>query len=175
MELAIVTARLRLRPFRPGDEAALVEHADDRRVWQNLRDRFPHPYTHADAEQWIAHARADAPPLQLAVTLDDRVIGGVGLERLADVSRFSAELGYWLGGAHWGRGFASEAVAAFVEWAFASLPLERLQAFVFTPNAASRRVLEKCGFRLEGVARRSVFKEGRFLDACLYARVRGDA
>ena len=174
MELAIRTARLVLRPYRPADRVALAAQADDRLVWLHLRDRFPHPYSADDAEQWIAHARAASPPTDLAVTLDDAVIGGVGIERMSDVTRFTAELGYWLGSGSWGHGYASEAVDAFVTWVFATFPLERLQAFVFAPNAASRRVLEKCGFRLEGVARRSVFKDGRFLDSLLYARLLGD-
>lgn len=172
--MEIRTDRLVLRPFRVGDETDLVAAANTREVWLHLRDRFPHPYTREDAEVWIGHARADAPPTNLAITVDDRVIGGLGLERNGDVTRFTAELGYWIGVAHWGRGYASEAVGGFVDYAFATFPLERLQAFIFAPNLSSRRVLEKCGFRLEGVARRAVFKEGRFLDSCLYARLRGE-
>jgi RimJ/RimL family protein N-acetyltransferase len=168
----IATARLLLREFRPGDEDSLVRNADDRRVWLHLRDRFPHPYTRADAEQWIAHARGEAPPSSLAIVLGDEVIGGVGFERGSDVTRFNAEVGYWVGARHWGHGYATEAVAAFVDYVFASFPFERLQAWVFAPNLSSRRVLEKCGFELEGVARRSVFKENRFLDSYLYARLR---
>ena len=169
------TERLILRPFRDGDEDELAAAADDVRVWIHLRDRFPHPYTVVDAAQWIAHVRPEVPARNLAVTLEGRVIGGVGVERLGDVARFTAELGYWLDPRYWGRGFASEAVPAFVEWAFETFPFERIQAWVFTPNAASRRVLERCGFRLEGLARRSVFKDGRFLDSQLYARIRGEA
>ena len=175
VELEIRTPRLVLRPFRPGDESQLVAQANDRRVWLHLRDRFPHPYTPADAEQWITHARSASPLTDLAVTLDDAVVGGVGIERMSDVTRFTAELGYWLGAAFWGQGYASEAVGAFVDWAFATFPLERLQAYVFAPNASSRRVLEKCGFQLEGVSRRSVFKDGRFLDSLLFARLRDEA
>jgi RimJ/RimL family protein N-acetyltransferase len=170
----IRTDRLILRPFRPGDEDDLVTAADDRAVWLHLRDRFPHPYAREDAERWIAHARAATPPADLAVTLDGRVIGGVGLERGSDVNRLDAEVGYWLGRSHWGRGYGTEAVTAFVDFVFATFPFERLHAWVFAPNLASRRVLEKCGFRLEGVARRSVLKDQRLLDSCLYARLRGE-
>lgn len=166
------TARLVLRPFRAGDEDDLVAAADDRAVWLHLRDRFPHPYRREDAERWIAHTRVTAPATDLAVTLDGRVIGGVGLERGSDVNRLDAEVGYWLGRGHWGRGFGTELLAAFADYAFSSFPIERLHAWVFAPNLASRRVLEKCGFRLEGVARRSVLKDQRLLDACLYGRLR---
>lgn len=172
--MQIATARLVLRPFRVGDEEELVAAADDRRVSIHLLDRFPHPYTFEDAVQWLAHVAAASPPTDLAITLDGRVIGGVGIERWGDVWRFTGELGYWLGADHWGRGLASEAVGAFVTHAFATFGLERIEARVFAPNLSSRRVLEKCGFRLEGVMRRAVLKNGRFLDAAIYARLRDD-
>lgn len=172
--MEIATPRLVLRPFRRGDEEELAAAADDRRVTLHLLDRFPHPYTREDAEQWLAHVGAASPARDLAITLDGRLIGGIGIERRGDVWRFTGELGYWLGAGHWGHGFASEAVAAFVPHAFATFGLERIEAHVFAPNLSSRRVLEKCGFRLEGVLRRAAFKEGRFLDAALFARLRGD-
>jgi RimJ/RimL family protein N-acetyltransferase len=170
----IATPRLVLRPFRRGDEGDLVAVAGDRRVSIHLLDRFPHPYTVEDAEQWLAHVGASSPASDLAITLDGRLIGGVGVERRGDVWRFGGELGYWIGAAHWGHGYASEAVGAFVSYAFATFGLERIEARVFAPNLSSRRVLEKCGFRVEGVLRRAAFKEGRFLDAALFARLRGD-
>jgi ribosomal-protein-alanine N-acetyltransferase len=170
----IRTARLVLRPFRAGDEDDLVEQADDRAVWLHLRDRFPHPYTHEDAEQWIAHAATRVPASELAVTLGGRLIGGVGCAPGGDVHRFTAEIGYWLGSAWWGRGYGTEVLAAFADYAFATFPLERLEAWVFAPNLSSRRVLEKCGFRHEGTARRAVFKDSLFLDAHLFGRLRDE-
>jgi len=173
--MMIATPRLVLRPFRRGDEKDLVAAADDRRVSIHLADRFPHPYTLEDAEQWLAHVGTSSPASDLAITLDGRLIGGIGVEKRGDVWRFTGELGYWLGAGHWGRGYASEAVGAFVPWAFATFGLERIEAHVFAPNLASRRVLEKCGFQLEGVMRRAVLKQGRFLDAALYGRLRSDS
>jgi ribosomal-protein-alanine N-acetyltransferase len=172
--MEIRTRRLILRPFRAGDASELAAAADERGVWVHLRDRFPHPYRIEDAEQWIRHAGDDSPPTNLAITSDGRVIGGVGLERRSDVTRYSGEIGYWLGVEHWGRGLATEAVAAFVDYVFSTFPVERLEAWVFAPNVSSRRVLEKCGFRLEGIARRGVYKDRRFLDSCLYGRLRED-
>ena len=172
--MEIATARLVLRPYRAGDEEQLVAAADDRRVSLHLLDRFPYPYTFEDAAQWLSHVAGASPPSDLAITLDGRVIGGVGVERHGDVWRFTGEIGYWIGADHWGQGYASEAIAAFVPHAFATFGLERIEARVFAPNRSSRRVLEKCGFRLEGVLRRAVLKDGRFLDAALYARLRTD-
>lgn len=173
--MRVETPRLLLRPFRDADLADLVREADDPRVAAELRDRFPSPYTDEAAREWIAFSSGEAPPLAaLAIAKDDRVIGGIGLERFADVARFTAELGYWLGVAHWGRGYAAEAISALVEHAFAATDLERVEAWVFARNARSARVLARCGFREEGVQRRSVFKSGEFLDTRLFARLRDD-
>ncbi len=175
--MRIRTERLILRPFRPEDEAALALEANDRRIWSALRDRFPHPYDRDAARGWIQTQAGCAPAESLAIAPreTDRAIGGIGLERHADVVRFTAEIGYWLGTAHWGKGYAAEAVSAFVDYAFTTFDFERLEAWVFATNERSARVLEKCGFRHEGTARRSVFKEGRFLDSRLYGRLRGDS
>jgi len=165
--------RVLLRPWRRGDEAALVRHADNPRIWRNLRDRFPHPYTWSDAVEWIRSVEDQGEPtLHFAIVLDGEAIGSVGLERFADVERRVAEIGYWLSEAHWGKGLATEAVVAASAYAFATLDIDRLHAGVFEWNPASCRVLEKAGYQLEARLRRSVFKDGQTIDRLLYVRFR---
>ncbi|HEV2856532.1 MAG TPA: GNAT family N-acetyltransferase [Thermoanaerobaculia bacterium] len=171
--MRIETERLALRPWQVGDEAALVRHANNRKVWLNLRDRFPHPYTLEHARDWIQRRAGDSDPIpNLAIEHGGEAIGGIGLLPLEDVARFTAEVGYWLGEAYWGRGFAAEALRHFSVYVFESFHFERLEAWVFTTNAASARVLEKAGYEHEATTRRSVFKDGRFLDCYLYTRFR---
>ena len=93
-----------LRPWREGDEPSLVRHANNYEVWRRLRDRFPHPYTHADAEQWIAFVQRQDPHTQFAIEVRGEATGGIGLEVGSDIERRTAEIGYWLGEAFWGRG-----------------------------------------------------------------------
>lgn len=162
----------RLRPWRDGDQIPLVLAANHRAVWLGLRDRFPHPYTLADAEAWIALNLADPMPLNLAVEVGGTVAGGIGLLPQSDIFRVSAELGYWLSPDRWGRGIMTAAVQAFTVWAFGTQPLERIYARTFASNPASGRVLEKAGYRLEGILRRSALKDGQLLDIRLYARLR---
>jgi RimJ/RimL family protein N-acetyltransferase len=160
-----------LRPWRRGDEPALVKHADNPKIWHNLRDRFPHPYTCSAAVEWIRAVEAQGEPtLHFAIVLDREAIGSVGLERFADVERRVAEIGYWLSETHWGKGIATEAVIAASAYAFATLDIDRLQAGVFEWNPASCRVLEKAGYRLEARLRKSVFKNDRTIDRLLYVR-----
>lgn len=158
-----------LRPWRAGDEVSLVRHADNREVWLNLRDRFPHPYTPADAEAWVRIATARRPQTNLAISVDGEAVGGVSLMLHDDVERLSAEIGYWLGEAFWGRGIMSAAVRASTEYAFSTFRLTRVYALPFARNAASLRVLEKAGYTREGVLRRSVVKDGEILDQVVFA------
>lgn len=162
-----------LRPFRPGDEAPLVAIANDREIWRFVRDAFPHPYTLRDAERWIAYNMQLVEPVNFGVIADDVLVGGVGLVPGHDVQRHSAELGYWIGRRHWGRGIASAAVAQMVALAFGPLDFVRLHAGVFVHNPASVRVLEKSGFEREGTMRKWAVKDGAYVDAYAYACLRG--
>jgi RimJ/RimL family protein N-acetyltransferase len=162
-----------VRNYTAGDAEALVRHANNRNVSINLRDRFPYPYTRADADAFLAAVWAQQPESDFAIASPAEVIGGIGLQRQNDVHRLSAEVGYWLAEPFWGRGIATRALGAFSDWVFATTALERLYAAVFEWNAASARVLEKAGYTLEGRLRRSVVKDGKIIDQLLYARLRG--
>src|SRR4051812_50214926 len=85
-----------VRPWRSGDEPALVENANNRKVWLNLRDLFPHPYTPADADRWVRYAGEARPATHFAIVVDGRAAGGIGYDLGSDVARFTAEIGYWL-------------------------------------------------------------------------------
>lgn len=166
-------AQLKLRPWRSGDEEALVRHADNRKVWRNLTNNFPSPYTRVDAVAWIAHANSQ--PLDAchhAIELDGEAVGGVGFARLADLNTLTAEIGYWVGERFWGRGLATEALLRHTELAFAEYDFARLQAGVLDWNPASCRVLEKAGYHLESRQRRNVFKDDAICDTLLYVKLR---
>jgi len=161
-----------IRPWRHSDKAALVKHADNRRIWLNLRDVFPYPYTAKDADAWLAHVAEQDPVTSFAIEAAREAVGGIGLLLGGDVYRLSAEIGYWLGEAVWGRGIASAALRAFTPWAFQTFGLERIWAGVFSTNPASMRVLEKAGYAREAVLRSAVVKDGTLLDQVIYASVR---
>jgi [ribosomal protein S5]-alanine N-acetyltransferase len=166
-------SELILRAWRRSDISSLVRYANNRKIWINLRDIFPHPYTRAEAEKWIAICESNrGPATNFAIELQGEAIGGIGCRLLDDVNCKTAEIGYWLGEPFWGRGIATAALKQTTEYAFQTFSLERLQASVFEWNPASARVLEKAGYIFEGRLRRSIFKDGRLADSLLYARVR---
>jgi RimJ/RimL family protein N-acetyltransferase len=162
-----------VRSWRPGDATALVAHANNRAVWLNLRDRFPHPYTARDARAFLKSVVAARPETSFAIDVNGHAVGGIAFRMQTDVERVGAELGYWLGEPYWGRGIATAAVRAVTEHALTRHDLRRVFALPFAENRASARVLEKAGFTLEGVLRSSAIKDGRVLDQLLYARIRG--
>jgi RimJ/RimL family protein N-acetyltransferase len=161
-----------VRPLQESDADSLAYHANDRRIFSQLRDRFPHPYTQSDARTFIDFVRAGDPSVCFAIVVAGSCVGGIGLERQGDVNRIAAELGYWLGVEYWGRGIASEAIAAVSSWALYTQDLQRIFAQPYADNVASCRALEKAGFLLEATLRRSAIKEGVIRDQRMYARVR---
>ncbi len=172
MEVDLSVARV--RPWRWGDEASLVRYANNRAIWRNLRDRFPHPYTGADARAWLELQVGSAPVTNFAIEVENEAAGGIGLELQEDVARRSAEIGYWLGEPYWGRGIATEAVSAVTAYGFQRFDLVRIYASVFEWNPASMRVLAKAGYELEGRLRKAVTKDGAVIDRFLYAIIRDE-
>jgi [ribosomal protein S5]-alanine N-acetyltransferase len=168
MEIELTTGWVRSWQWR--DRDSIVRHANNRNVWINLRDRFPHPYTVADAKSWLGSVIGRIPETNFAIaSANDEAVGGIGFILQQDVAYRSAEIGYWLGEDHWGRGLATEAVRAITEYAFAHHDLCRIYALVFEWNVASARVLEKAGYLLEGRLKKSVTKDKKTIDELMYA------
>ena len=165
---------LELRPWRRTDAAAIVPYADDPQVARNLRDVFPSPYGPEDAEMYVHGCveREGQGQLCRAVVVDGTAVGSIGLFLGKDVYRRGAELGYWLGRPFWGRGIVTEAVRRMCALGFETWDIARIWAEPYARNSASRRVLEKNGFALEGTLRRHAFKGGELLDCCIYGKLR---
>ena len=164
-----------VRSWRRTDLDSLTKHANNPSVARNLRDGFPSPYTEVDAERWLSIVGALEPETQFALDVGGSAVGGIGLSLGADIHRIDAELGYWLGEELWGRGITTAAINTFVPHSFATYGLERIHAHVFESNLASARVLEKCGFRLEGRFRRAAVKNDVVIDMLVYGRIRDDS
>lgn len=161
-----------LRPWRNGDEESLEKHANNRKVWINVRDHFPHPYTRGDAMRWILHASTNLSETVFAIIVDGNAVGSIGVVAKDDVYRKSMEIGYWIGEEFWGRGIITEAVGAISSYAFDHFHIVRLYADIFEWNKASARVLEKNGFEFEARLKKAVIKDGMLTDALVYAKTK---
>ena len=179
--MRLILKTCEVRSWERSDAESLALHANNRNIWINLRDRFPHPYTRSDAQAFIRSAREERPETTFAIAARAAVEGGarsavaaaaagcIGFHLNPDVERVSAEVGYWLAEPFWGRGIATEALVAVTKHAAAVHGLTRLYARTFEWNPASCRVLEKAGYVLEGRLRRSAIKDGRITDQLQYA------
>jgi RimJ/RimL family protein N-acetyltransferase len=167
----IVGDGFRVRRWRADDAASLVHHANDEQVSVGLSDHFPWPYTFDDAEDFLL-GRVIGTADALAIEIDGAAVGGIGMQRGADVHRHGAEIGYWLGRAYWGRGLMSRIVPAWRDHLFTTYDYRRLEAKVYSNNPASAHLLEKCGFVREGIKREAAVKRGKVLDVWMYAILR---
>lgn len=169
--MEIVFGSWKLREWQSGDVQSLVKYANNHKIWRNVSNHFPYPYTEDDAMQWIndPHGR---PDVNFAIINECEAIGGIVMVIQQDIYCRTGELGYWLGEPFWGRGIMTAAVATLTDYSFNNFELNRLQAIVFEWNMASARVLKKNGFKLEGRLEKSVSKDGQLIDSFLYALVR---
>ena len=169
LHLSLTTCAV--RSWKTTDIDSLVKHANNRNIWMNLRDRFPHPYTRRDGLEFLRHAQQQRPETAFAIVVDGEAVGGIGFQLNGDVERVSAEIGYWLAEPFWGRGITSEALAALTRYAIDTHRLTRIYALPFAWNLASCRVLEKAGYVLEARLRRSAIKDGQITDQMQYAYI----
>ena len=168
----IATKRCVLRPYRKGDEAALRRAADDKAIAFNVGTSFPHPYTLRAARMWVNNAtQPQKDPAfahyHWAIECDGVFAGGIGLEVQQG---YRAHIGYWLGRDHWGKGLATETTKVVTRFAFAKLKLKRVFTEVIVTNKASAHVLEKAGYRREGIAKNGLKSHGKVVDSFVYAK-----
>jgi len=158
--------------WKEADIPSILQHANNRNIWNHVRDDFPHPYTQKDAEEWIARNKAQNPPTSFSISVDGKAVGAVGVLLKSDVYRKNAEIGYWLAEPFWNQGITSEAVRLFCSYCFASFDVARLYAGVFANNPASMRVLDKNGFQQEAILHSAVYKNASLMDEYIFARLR---
>lgn len=169
-----ITMECKIREWRFEDAADLAEMLNNKKILDNLRDGLPYPYTRKDAEEYITAMRqADKKEtFAFAITVDDSVIGSIGVFRCGNIHFRTAEMGYYIGEPFWGKGIATSAVKQACRHVFANTDIIRIFAEPFAYNAASCRVLEKAGFQLEGLLRCNAVKNGQVQDMKMYALVR---
>ena len=164
--------KLRLRNWRKEDIASLVKLANNKKIADNLRDQFPHPYTLQNAEEWIAMNEKRNLTTNFAIEVNGELAGSCGMMIYEDVYRLSAEIGYWIAEPFWGKGIATEAVRLLVEKIKTDFPeIVRVSAEIFEHNRASMRVLEKNEFHLESIRKKAVIKNNIIMDDHVWVKL----
>lgn len=160
-----------LRPFLMSDKHTLAKLCNNKKIWDNLRDYLPYPYSEDDANFFINLCFNEKPIQNFAITYQDELVGTVGIIPQKDVYRLNAEIGYWIGEPFWGKGIATQAVKLMVTYGNKEFGIIRFYAGVFDFNKASMRVLEKAGFSHEGIFKKAIFKNGTLSDEHRYGLV----
>ncbi|MDY6906559.1 MAG: GNAT family N-acetyltransferase [Thermodesulfobacteriota bacterium] len=161
----------KIRGWKIEDAPSIAKYANNKKIWLNLRDAFPHPYGLPDAESFIDRAIKEHSKTFFAIATSQEAIGSIGIVIGKDVHRFTAELGYWLAEPYWGKGIMTEAVKVITEYAIQDLGLYRISAEPYSINPSSAKVLEKAGYKFEGTLRSSVIKDGNVIDQHLFSYI----
>lgn len=164
-----------LRNLRVEDAESLVKYANNKKIFDNMRDAFPHPYTLKNAVEYIKICNeASDTKLIYGIDYNNEIVGCIGGFVDEDIYIKTCELGYWIGEPHWGKGIVSESIKLMTEQLWKRFDIVRIYAEPFEGNYGSRKVLEKAGFELESIKKKSVFKNGEVQNSCIYVKLRKD-
>lgn len=163
-----------LRKWRNSDADSVAKYANNINIANNLRNVFPYPYTIKDAKWYVNSCTSNDEIRQCtrAIVVDGEAVGSIGIFIKDDVYCKSGEIGYWLGEPFWNRGIISEAIKQICDFVFQKYDVVRIFSEPYAGNLGSRKVLEKAGFELEGILRKSVYKNGAIFDSCIYSLIK---
>lgn len=165
--------KVELREWTLEDKEALIEMCNtvDRRY---LSDRLPNPYTNESADWWLNMIKENDGKKGVfrKIVVDDKIAGAVSVEQKEDVCRKDAEIGYYLLQEEYSKGIMTESVRQICEIAFKKLDIIRITGLVYEPNIASKKVLERNGFILEGIMKKAIIKNENIFDLCIYGKIK---
>lgn len=162
-----------LRPYGKSDVKLLIKIMNDK-YFSRFMSTIPYPYRRKDAEEWIKKCVDSAKKKKkaricFALEIKGEIAGGIGLD---PIQGHKAEIGYSLGRKYWSKGIMTEVLKVVTDFGFNKLNLKRIYAYVFTKNKASARVLEKNGYKREGLLKKHYIKNGKFFDTYIYAKTK---
>ena len=166
----------RIRKWELSDAKDLAAALSNTKIQDNLRDGLPYPYTEQDGIDYIsAMLSADEnDTFAFAITVEEKVIGSIGVFRQGNIHRQTAEVGYYIAEEYWGKGIMTEAIKQACKYVFDKSDIIRIYAEPFAYNVASCRVLEKAGFQYEGTLRKNAVKNGKIIDMKMYSLLRNE-
>jgi RimJ/RimL family protein N-acetyltransferase len=163
---------IKLRKLETSDKSVIAKLLNNKKIWNNLTNKIPYPYTERDAEIFLKFIERDKHHKAFAIELNREFCGIIGLIKQQDVREKSAELGYWIGEPFWNKGITTEAVKLITEYGFSNLNIIRIYSTVFEYNIASMKVLEKNGYKKEGIFKKAIFKNNKIWDEHRYFKLK---
>lgn len=168
---SIKSKKFILRPYKRTDLNSLVKNLNNKNVTKYM-SKVQFPYTIKDGKTWIEKCikKSKKKKVIFAIDINGEVAGSIGLDPVK--INHKAEIGYWLAEKYWNKGIMSDALKIMTKFGFEKLKLKRMQAHVFKKNKKSARVLEKNGYKKEGLLKKYFYKNNNYSDALLYARTK---
>ena len=161
---------IQLKSWQKQDAQILASIANNRKIWNNVRDQMSNPYSVIDALQWMNHIKDHRPEQNFAIVYNGVISGNIGCKIQEDIYRKSIEIGYFVGEEFWGKGIATIAISLYVEYLIKNFQPIRIYAEVFEHNKASMKVLQKNGFFLESIRRKAAIKNNVIVDDYVWVR-----
>ena len=159
-----------LRDFTENDTGRLVTILNDDAVTRFLSTKIASPYTKEDALWWVTEgSKGD---LVKAISVNDSLVGCIGVSRGEFEYQKSGEIGYWLAKEYWRQGIASSAIQQMTSHVFLNTDIARLFASVFSGNDASMQLLLSTGFKQEAILENAIYKNGHFFNNHIFAKLR---
>lgn len=168
--------KIELKKFEEKYAESIANYANNKKIADNLRNAFPHPYTLKDAAEFIKTCQNndESKDIVRAIIVDGEYVGTVGIFIKDDVYCLSAEIGYWLAEPFWGKGIMTQCAKEICAYIFKNYNIIRIFTEIFSFNEGSKRVLEKAGFSYEGTKRKGIYKNGIIYDSYVYALIKDD-
>lgn len=162
----------KLRAWELSDIDSLVEHANNYNIAKWLTNAFPYPYNKEAGEAFLNSIINDNPTKVFAIEVNGEAVGSIGIFPQSDIHEKNAEIGYWLSEKYWGNDIMPKAIAEIVDYGFRTFDITRIFARPFSTNTGSQRVLEKAGFELEARLKKTLFKNGEYMDELIYVKLK---
>ena len=160
-----------LREWKRSDADALAAIANNKKIWDNVSDLLPFPYTKKDAKEWLELVKKQKTVTTFCIEVDGNLAGSIGVTLKDDVYKKTAEIGYFIAEEYWGKGAATEAIKQMVSYVQKEFDIVRIYAEVFEFNRASMKALEKNGFYLESIRKKAAFKNNMIVDDYVWVKL----
>ncbi|PCI98523.1 MAG: GNAT family N-acetyltransferase [Flavobacteriales bacterium] len=167
-----MSSNIKLRELVSHDKFVISTLLNNKKIWDNLRDYIPFPYAVEDADEFIEFTKTKKPIQNFGIDYNGEICGVISIIVQEDIYQKTAEIGYWIGEEYWGNGIGTESIKLITEYGFQKLNIERIHAGIFAYNKASMTILEKNGYKKEGVFKKAIFKNGLFFDEHRYAIIK---
>lgn len=165
--------KVKIRGWRKEDKTPLLKLVNNKKIWDNVRDRLPFPYTDKDADEWLKLNVGITPVLNFVIEAGENFAGSIGMVPKEDVYRCNMEIGYWVGEPYWNKGVATKAINLLEQLIWKDYhDVIRIYADVYEHNKASMKALEKNGFHLEAIHKKAVIKNNVLMDEYVWVKLR---